>query len=152
MTLPSLGNARLHWAAKAKKVAAQRATVALLLRANGVGWRLKPLEKGELLRVTLIRCSPRPIKDKHDNLRTALKGPVDEIAAFFNIDDASPLVEWHYLQAKGPSALRIDFKVVKEPLLTDPKLPLPSDAQMVTARRPLPAAKWKLSPSVTRNR
>lgn len=111
MTLPSMANARLHWAAKARKVKAQRLTTGLALRDNGVGWRLKPLAKGQRLVVTLTRVAPRKL-DSHDNLRTALKHVVDEVAAFFHVDDSDPRIEWRYAQAKGSSSVRIELEAV----------------------------------------
>jgi hypothetical protein len=105
MTLPSMSNARLHWAVKAKKVKAQRLSTGLALRANGVGWRLKRLVPGEV--------APRQLDD--DNLRGALKAPRDEIAAFFHIDDADPRIEWAYGQVKSSrpreSMVRVEFEI-----------------------------------------
>lgn len=104
-------NAREHWGARAKRVKAQRAAVGLMLRANGVGWRLRPLQTGERLHVRLVRVSPRRMDD--DGSIAALKHVRDEVAAFFCVDDGSPLYAWTYAQAVGkPSAVRIELAVM----------------------------------------
>lgn len=110
MTLPNPTNLREHWAAKARRVKAQRLSVALLLRANGVGWRLRQLVAGERLAVRLTRIAPRQLDD--DGNVAAFKAVRDEVAEFFGINDASPLIRFEYAQAKGkPSAVRIDFAI-----------------------------------------
>lgn len=113
MTLPSFANARMHWTARHRLIKKQRVAVGLALRANGVGWRLKPVGEGKLV-VHLTRVAPRPIRDVHDNLRSAFKGIVDEVAAFFHIDDSDPRIEWQYAQARGRSSVRIKFEVSKK--------------------------------------
>lgn len=110
MLLPSMSNARMHWAHKARKVKAQRASAALALRAHGVGWRLEPLEKDGHLIVWLERQAPRKLDD--DNLRGAFKGVRDEVAAFFHVPDNHPTLSWCYRQTKGPAMVRIEFEVL----------------------------------------
>jgi hypothetical protein len=91
---PSTPNLREHWAAKAKRVKAQRASVSRKMPA----WA-----EGPLLIVRLTRVGPRPLDT--DNLAAALKGHRDAVAARLRVDDASPLVKWEYHQAKGEPAV-----------------------------------------------
>jgi hypothetical protein len=110
MALPSMSNARLHWAAKARRTKAQRVSAGLALRANGVGWRLTPLEPGGHLIVWLDRQAPRRLDD--DNLRGAFKAVRDEVAAFFHVPDNYPSLSWCYRQSKGPATVRIEFEAL----------------------------------------
>jgi hypothetical protein len=55
----------------------------------------------------MTRVAPRSLDD--DNLRGALKGHRDSLAATLRVDDKTPLVEWRYLQRKGPAA--VEFKI-----------------------------------------
>lgn len=114
MTLPSASNLRLHWAKRARLVKAQRASTALMLRANRLAGRLEghatSLRVGDSrLAVTLTRVAPRQLDD--DNLRGAFKAVRDEVAAYFGVNDNDPRIEWRYAQAKGRSAVRIEFAV-----------------------------------------
>lgn len=116
MTLPSASNLREHWAAKARRVKAQRvhawsvlnaAKVASVVGRHGYGdWE----RDGHHLAITLTRVAPRKLDD--DNLRGAFKAVRDEVAAYFGVDDADPRLEWRYEQAKGKAAVRIAFDVV----------------------------------------
>jgi hypothetical protein len=94
---PSTPNLREHWAATAKRVKAQRATVARKMPA----W-----SEGPLLIVRLTRVGPRLLDT--DNLAAALKGHRDAVAARLRVDDASPLVKWEYHQAKGEPAVVVN--------------------------------------------
>ncbi|QRK06038.1 hypothetical protein JQX13_38825 [Archangium violaceum] len=58
---------------------------------------------GPLVVVRLTRVSPRQLDD--DNVRGALKSVRDAVATWLRVDDASPLVRWEYLQAKGATPL-----------------------------------------------
>lgn len=100
----SMSNARLHWAAKAKKVQAQRRATA---------YRTPPALKalGPLLVVTLVRVSPRQLDD--DNLRGALKGVRDQVASALGVDDRSNLVRWEYGQERGEAAVEVRVEVAK---------------------------------------
>jgi hypothetical protein len=104
LTLPSVANLREHWAAKAKRVKAQRLVVA---------WRLK-LVRDVLTPppnvVTLIRVAPRRLDD--DNLASAFKAVRDEVAKHIGIDDGDQRVAWRYAQAKGKACVFIDFEVL----------------------------------------
>jgi hypothetical protein len=93
----STSNLREHWAAKAKRVAAQRAVT----RAVCPSLKMAPL-----LVVRLTRVSPRALDD--DNLRGALKSVRDAVASWLKVDDASPLVRWEYEQEKGESCVRVE--------------------------------------------
>lgn len=87
----SMANARLHWAAKARIVKAERQAVALMCKA--ITPALVPCA------VRLTRTSPGELDD--DNLRGALKAVRDELARLLGIDDRDPRVRWFYAQAKG---------------------------------------------------
>jgi hypothetical protein len=93
-----MSNARLHWAAKAKKVQAQRRATAYRTPPG-----LKTL--GPLLTVTLTRVSARQLDD--DNLRGALKAVRDQVACALGVDDGSALVRWEYRQEKGEDGVEV---------------------------------------------
>lgn len=75
---------------RARRVKTQRALVSRQMPA----W-----PGGPLLHVRLTRVAPRPLDS--DNCAAAMKSFRDACASRLRIDDASPLVEWHYAQAKG---------------------------------------------------
>ncbi len=89
ISLPSLSNCRLHWAALARLKKQQAQTVAVAL----YGVPLPPLP----VVVTLRRIGKRRL-DGHDNLRSSGKAVIDQIAKAYQTDDASPLFEWVYEQ------------------------------------------------------
>lgn len=93
---PSTPNLREHWNAKAKRAASQKRAA----RACCPVWDDPPL-----LVVSLTRVSPRELDS--DNVVSALKNVRDGIALWLRIDDASPLVEWKYQQAKGEACIRV---------------------------------------------
>jgi hypothetical protein len=108
----SEANRRDHFRVKAKRVASQRDTVAWSMRAKA-GSRpgiVAALSHG--LVVTLVRCSPRSL-DSHDNLRSALKATVDELAAWLGLASDSDLrVTWGYRQERRvPPHVRVEFRV-----------------------------------------
>lgn len=114
MALPSVANLREHWAAKARRVKAQRAAVMLAMKAQRVQWQLDgepgpwwPLHGGAVLRVTLTRVAPRALDD--DNAVSAAKGVRDAVAAYFGVDDRDPRVTWRYAQSKGKACVRLSF-------------------------------------------
>lgn len=116
LSLPSVANMSEHWMVKAKRVKAQRQAVAWAVKSTSLltsraAWLevLATLARGESLIVTLTRVAPRPIKDKHDNLRSAFKAIVDQVAAELGIDDSSDCIDWQYRQEKGPVAVRIEI-------------------------------------------
>jgi hypothetical protein len=95
----STANLREHWATKARRTKAQRAAVAR---------RLPPWPGGALLVVRLTRISPRML-DSGDNLSMSLKGFRDSVASRLKVDDASPLVDWQYHQAKGEAEVVVQI-------------------------------------------
>lgn len=97
LALPSAPNQRLHWAAKARQVRAQRDATAWVL-----GSRPRPSLP---VVVTLTRVSPRRLDD--DNLRGAFKAVRDQVATWLGVDDADPRVRWDYDQRKGPPAVEV---------------------------------------------
>jgi hypothetical protein len=81
-------NQREFWAAKAKRVKAERAKALKLCPR----WTGSPL-----LVVTLTRYGLREMDG--DGLQAALKATRDGIASRLKVDDATPLVRWEYAQA-----------------------------------------------------
>lgn len=102
MKVPSVSNLREHWAAKAKRVDAQKRAV----RYRCPAWTGRPL-----LVVRLTRVAPRALDD--DNLRGALKAVRDAVASWLKVDDASPLVRWEYAQERG-SAVCVRVESIQE--------------------------------------
>jgi hypothetical protein len=96
MKAPSVANLREHFMVKAKRTKSQR-QAAMLKCPRWVGT--------PLLVVELTRFGPRELDS--DNLAAALKGFRDGIAARLGIDDGSPLVRWHYFQAKGTPRIEV---------------------------------------------
>lgn len=91
-------NMREHWRVRAKRTSRDRSATAI------AGAGVKRLVKPTLL-VRLIRIG-RQLDD--DNLRPALKGVRDQVAAMLRVDDASPLVRWEYEQAPGKPNVRVE--------------------------------------------
>lgn len=86
-------NAREHWAARARRVKAER---------WAVGMVLNPLPRPQLpCDVALVRLGPVQRFLDDDNLQGALKAVRDEVAVWLGVDDASPLVRWHYGQERS---------------------------------------------------
>lgn len=97
--LPSMPNQRLHHHARARQVAAQRDAVCAAIK-----------QKFALLRpavpcfVRVTRCAPRPL-DEHDNLCTACKAVIDEVARLLGVDDRDPRVRWDVRQDKASTPI-----------------------------------------------
>lgn len=110
LTMPSLANARMHWAQRARIVKNQRTLVGYSLAHRGVPKKL-PWEHDIV--VTIMRKAPRALDD--DNLVCSAKAVRDAIATHFDIDDRNPRIAWRYAQGKsdstGPS-VRINFDLV----------------------------------------
>lgn len=85
-------NAREHWRRRHSRVKAERHAVGLVLNTL----RLPPLP----VDITLTRIAPRPL-DSHDNLTSAFKGCVDQIAATYDVDDRSAALSIRYAQERG---------------------------------------------------
>jgi hypothetical protein len=107
VTLPlrllSEANTRGHWAVRAKRVRAQRGLVRLVLTAK----QTKP--PSAPLTVTITRLGPGMLDG--DNLVSSCKAVRDGVADYLGIDDGSPLVTWHYRQARERLwACRVDVE------------------------------------------
>ncbi len=100
MKAPSTPNLREHWSARAKRAKKQKADTRLLCPR----WTYGPL-----LVVRLTRVGPKELDS--DNLQGALKAVRDGVASWLKVDDASPLVEWKYVQEKGKAGVRIEAQL-----------------------------------------
>lgn len=98
MEAPSTPNLREHHMARARRTKRQREAVARKMPT----WEGKPL-----LHVRLTRVAPRALDG--DNCAAALKAHRDACASRLRIDDASPLVLWHYAQAKGEAEVVVQI-------------------------------------------
>lgn len=106
-------NRRLHWAARAKLVKAERLKVARFSDLPWV-WR-EPAAESDRFLVTLTRVAPRRVDD--DNLRGLFKSVRDQVAAQLGIDDGSAQLEWRYRQEKGaPRTHTVRIEVQALPL------------------------------------
>ena len=86
-------NVREHHLARHRRVKAERHAVAWLL--------ITKLPPRGPVRVLMRRVSPGNPLDAHDNLRGALKAPVDQVAAWLGRDDRDPSITWDYDQRRG---------------------------------------------------
>lgn len=106
LKLVSEANRRDHWAARHRRVRAQKNLVTLVL--NGALPRnvlvVGPVE------VTITRISPRRLDD--DNATISAKAVRDAIAAALGVNDGSDVVRWRVEQAKGEPAVRIEIRAV----------------------------------------
>src|SRR5512141_1757365 len=57
--------------------------------------------------MTVTRVAPGSGLDGHDNLATACKHVVDEVASWMGVDDRDERVEWRTEQARGPWGVRV---------------------------------------------
>lgn len=99
----SLLNKREHWRVTAARKKAHRAQVALILRS---------LDHPTLPVVCRVTRRSTGVLDSHDNLPSAFKNVIDEVAKWLGIDDADPRVRWEYAQEKckkGDYGIRIEF-------------------------------------------
>lgn len=98
------GGGREHWAARAKRVKAERdatccsAQTTAQARFALAGFHMLA-EEGKPLTVSLTRVSPGTLDG--DNLQGALKHVRDQIAEMLGVDDRDPVVTWRYEQRKG---------------------------------------------------
>lgn len=97
--LPSMPNQRLHHHARARQVAAQRDAVCAALKQ-----KFAYLCPAVPCFVRVTRCAPRPL-DPHDNLRTACKAVIDEVARLLGVDDRDPRVTWDVQQDKASASI-----------------------------------------------
>jgi len=106
--LVSVANLREHWAAKAKRTAAQRKHVRLAMLSM-----LGPWKGGWRQCATLTRIAPRTLD--YDGLVSGCKATVDGIADYLGIDDRHLAVT--YAQRKGEPreyGVEIAIHVAKE--------------------------------------
>ena len=87
-------NARLHWAARAKRVKRQRAIIALILAPHRRALPALPVV------VTITRCSPGTMDD--DNATASAKAVRDAVAEHLGVDDRDPRVTWRVEQRRAP--------------------------------------------------
>lgn len=101
-------NSREHWRTRAKRVKAERETVA---------WRLSDKPKPLLsCVVTLTRVAPSNGLDC-DNLQGAMKAIRDQVAQWLGINDKHrDIVRYEYAQRRGPWGVTIEFS----PMVTQP--------------------------------
>lgn len=99
LRIPSAANMREHWAAKHRRVKAQRNAVALAVRpvvSKGLA------ERHERLVVTLTRIAVAGSRGLDgDNLQASFKAVRDQVAAELGIDDGDARIEWRYAQRRG---------------------------------------------------
>lgn len=115
MKLPSLANARMHWAARARLVKQQRDAVTLALKTSKDTWSMSAAAAafypGPLV-ITITRCAPRQLDD--DNAVSAAKPTRDAIAAFLGLDDRDTRLRFVVRQEKAEEAsVRIEFEVAQ---------------------------------------
>lgn len=110
--LPSAANLREHWAAKARRVKAQRVLTRIALFATPGLLSLRGYFSSlpsTRIACTFTRVGPRALDS--DNLQGAFKSVRDEVAKFFGLDDGSGRWAWDYQQARGEPAIRIELEV-----------------------------------------
>lgn len=109
LRLPSAGNLREHWAARARRVNAQRSVVCMEWRRQ-VPHGFTPTFP---VAVTVTRVAPRLI-DGHDNLPMSCKGIVDQVAAQLGVDDGDAArVRWAYAQRRD-RAYAVEIQITTE--------------------------------------
>ena len=96
-------NDREHWRTRSRRVKAEKdAVLAMLIR----------MPKCMRYVINLTRISPGTLDG--DNLQGALKAVRDAVAIRLGMDDASPMLTWHYAQERGKEfAVRIEIDGVK---------------------------------------
>jgi hypothetical protein len=122
-------NNREHPQARARRVKAEHQAVflATLGTRRAVLAALMPTP----VVVTLTRVSPGPGLDPHDNLPSALKGVVDQLADILGINDRDPRVTWKYApQEKGPWGVWVHVAaVLPGPEVVAPRAPRSAPAK-----------------------
>lgn len=111
--LPSGANLREHWAVKAQRTKAHRASAKAALMTHGKHWLAHwvTMRGNERLRVAvrLTRVATRKLDD--DNLAYAFKAWRDGIADCLGIDDGSARLTWEYHQRKGLAGVEMWLEV-----------------------------------------
>jgi len=123
-------NNREHPQARARRVNAEHQAVfyATLGTRRAVLAALMPTP----VVVTLTRVSPGPGLDPHDNLPSALKGVVDQLADILGINDRDPRVTWKYApQEKGPWGVWVHVAAV----LPGPEVVAPKASRSAPAKK-----------------
>lgn len=104
--LPSAGNMREHWRARAKRARDQRLMGRAAADEAHAPARFLSTPK---VFVQFVRVAPRPLDD--DNLAFAFKSVRDGVADAFGVADNDPRFSWGYSQERGkPPSLRIEFR------------------------------------------
>lgn len=104
--LPSAGNAREHWRARAKRAKEQR-THGRLMVGGSIESLFKQIDGPIFIR--FVRVAPRPLDD--DNLAFAFKCIRDGVADAFGVADNHPRIHWEYAQERGkPAQIRIEAR------------------------------------------
>ncbi len=105
LRLPSLANARLHWARRAKLAREQRGVVQWSLACQ-FRWQLRQFFRWPSpVAITLTRIGPRTLDS--DNLEAACKHVRDGVADALGMDDGDPRLTWRYEQRKGKWGVEI---------------------------------------------
>lgn len=111
LAIKTSDNLREHHFARHKRVKMQRGCVLLALPVRKLAAERNWLNiKGRIL-VVLTRISPRRL-DSHDNLRSAFKAVVDQLAAQLGVDDRDHRLGFVYQQETGQPAVRIELKML----------------------------------------
>lgn len=95
----SEANKRSHWAARAKRVKAQREAAFLYVLSARRRSELGDLKPPKSAVVTLTRVAPRTLDG--DNVQSALKAIRDGVADALGVNDGDPHVTWKYAQRRG---------------------------------------------------
>lgn len=109
LQVPSVANAREHWAVKAARTKQQRQGVRIAAAVFGVT-ALRPEQR---VTVRITRIAPRELDG--DNLQAACKALRDGLADALAVDDRDPRVIWMYAQERGkPPAVRVEIRSASE--------------------------------------
>ncbi len=124
-----------------RKIKAQRTTTADVLRHFGAppGLYVPCAELGGELTgnafvVTFTRTTPGIGLDKDENLRMAFKHVKDQVAAWLDLNDRDPRIEWRYAQEKAPKG-RVRIEVTDSTPGADRVVVLASAPQPVKAKK-----------------
>lgn len=92
-------NSREHWAARSRRVKAER---------EAVGWMLPARRMPVPCTVLLTRQAPSAGLDL-DNLQGSLKAIRDAVAEWLGVDDRDARVTWMYGQRRGEWAVEVQI-------------------------------------------
>lgn len=106
LKLESEANKRGHWASRARRVKAQRASVRYAMFAQGFQSWLR--DNAGPIEITIIRMGPRRLDD--DNATISAKAIRDEIASCIGVDDGDcERATYVVKQQSGKYGVRIQF-------------------------------------------